>query len=317
MNRVYPLKNVAKKGKQHCYSDLKLNYSASAKNTISMPDSLLFKPGWTDNMRNGIQHRLPINMPIKLFKYLTWTTSLNLTDKMYLSYLEKSWVTDTITPQGYVKTDTINKFRNVFTYDVSSNITTKLYGMIAFKKGPVRAIRHVITPQVGFSYNPDYSSKFWNYYGTYTDAAGTEQLYSLFQNGIFGSPQQSKAGKITYSINNNLEIKVPSRKDTVNGLKKIVLIENLSLSGNYDLAKDSLNWSYLTVSNGQVKCCQLQRVVEHCIQIRHRFCLRKQFGLGLCFKANRFKQIVGGAYFITIYSIRVKGCHEDHFCFFR
>ena len=248
MNRVYPLKNVGKKGKKHWYSDLNLNYSASAKNTISMPDSLLFKPDWTDNMRNGIQHRLPINMPIKLFKYLTWTTSLNLTDKMYLSYLEKSWVTDTITPQGYVKTDTINKFRNVFTYDVSSNITTKLYGMIAFKKGPVRAIRHVITPQVGFSYNPDYSSKFWNYYGTYTDAAGTEQLYSLFQNGIFGSPQQSKSGRITYSINNNLEIKVPSRKDTVNGLKKIVLIENLSLSGNYDLAKDSLNWSYLTVS---------------------------------------------------------------------
>ena len=247
MNRIYPLKNVGKAGKKHWYSELNLSYTANAKNYISMADSLFFKDHWLDKMQNGLQHRVPINLPIKLFKYFTWTTSVNITDKMYLQYYKKEWDIDT-TDTGFVRTDTIPHFSNVFTYDMSSNITTKIYGMFRFKKGPVRAIRHVFTPTIGFSYNPDYSEKFWNYYSTYIDGNGKEQKYSYYQGSIFGAPSAQRSGRITYSLSNNLEIKVPSRKDTVTGLKKVVLIENLTLSGNYDLAKDSLNWSYLTVS---------------------------------------------------------------------
>ena len=247
MNRIYPLKNVGKAGKKHWYSELNLSYTANAKNYISMADSLFFKDHWLDKMQNGLQHRVPINLPIKLFKYFTWTTSVNITDKMYLQYYKKEWDIDT-TGTGFVRTDTIPHFSNVFTYDMSSNITTKIYGMFKFKKGPVRAIRHVFTPTIGFSYNPDYSEKFWNYYSTYIDGNGKEQKYSYYQGSIFGAPSAQRSGRITYSLSNNLEIKVPSRKDTVTGLKKVVLIENLTLSGNYDLAKDSLNWSYLTVS---------------------------------------------------------------------
>jgi len=247
MNRIYPLKNIGKPGKKHWYSELNLSYSANAKNYISMADSLFFKDGWLDQMQNGMQHRVPINLPVKLFKYFTWTTSVNLTDKMYLQYYKKDWVWDTI-GSGHVETDTINKFGNVFTYDMSSNITTKIYGMFRFKKGPVRAIRHVFTPTVGFSYNPDYSSPFWNYYSTYTDGNGIEQKYSYYQGSVYGAPAAARSGRITYSFSNNLEIKVPSKKDTVTGLKKVVLIENLTFSGNYDIAKDSLNWSYLSVS---------------------------------------------------------------------
>ncbi|MBR4838760.1 MAG: LPS-assembly protein LptD [Bacteroidales bacterium] len=247
MNRLYPLKNVGKPGKKHWYSELNLNYTGNAKNYISMADSLFFVNGWLDHMQNGMQHRVPINLPIKLFKHFTWTTSVNLTDKMYLQYYEKSWDIDTA-GVGYVRTDTIPHFRNVFTYDASSNITTKLYGMLNFKKGPIRAIRHVFTPTIGFSFNPDYSDKMWDYYSSYIDGNGVEQIYSYFQGSIYGAPPGQRSGRITYSLSNNLEIKVPSRKDTITGLKKVTLIENLTLSGNYDLAKDSLNWSYLSIS---------------------------------------------------------------------
>ena len=247
MNRIYPLKNVGKAGKKHWYSELNLSYSTNAKNYISMADSLFFKDGWLDNMQNGIQHRVPINLPVKLFKYFTWTTSVNLTDKMYFQYYTQDWVVDT-NGVGKVQKDTINQFRNVFTYDASSNITTKVYGMLNFKKGPIRAIRHVFTPTVGFSFNPDYSDSFWNYYSSYTDGNGTEHKYSYYQGCIYGAPPGQRSGRITYNLSNNLEIKVPTKKDTITGLKKVALIENLTLSGNYDIAKDSLNWSYLTVS---------------------------------------------------------------------
>ena len=247
MNRIYPLKNIGKSGKKHWYSELNVSYTANAKNYISMADSLFFKDGWLDHMQNGMQHRVPINLPVKLFKHFTWTTSVNLTDKMYLQHYEKDWVWDSV-GYGHLQTDTVNKFGNVFTYDVSSNVTTKIYGMFRFKRGPIRAIRHVFTPTIGFSYNPDYSSSFWNYYSSYIDGNGVEQKYSYYQGGIYGAPQGQKSGRLTYSFGNNLEIKVPSRKDTITGLKKVVLIENLTFSGNYDVAKDSLNWSYMSVS---------------------------------------------------------------------
>ena len=249
MNRVYPFKNVGNPAKKRWYKDLYLSYTANAKNYVSMADSLFFKPNWLDNLQNGIQHRVPISMPVKLFKHVTWTTSATLLDRMYFRYFEKQWVDDPTMPNGgYVRTDTINHFRNVFSFDVSSTLTTKLYGMVNFKKGPIRAIRHVFTPSIGLSYNPDYSKDFWNYYGTYFDANGIEQLYSMFQGNIYGTPPSGKAGRINYSFGNNLEIKVPSKKDTITGLKKVKLIDDLSFSGSYDMAKDSLNFSYLSVN---------------------------------------------------------------------
>ena len=249
MNRVYPFKKLGNPAKKRWYKDIYLSYTANAKNYVSMADSLYFKPGWLDNMQNGIQHRIPITMPIKLFKYITWTTSATITDRMYFRYYDKQWVEDpSMSAGGYLKTDTINQFRNVFSFDVTTALTTKIYGQVNFKKGPIRAIRHVFTPSVGMSYNPDFSKDFWNYYDTYYDANGIEQLYSMFQGNIYGTPPSGQAGRINYSFGNNLEIKVPSRKDTITGMKKVKLIEDLTISGSYDIAKDSLNFSYLSIN---------------------------------------------------------------------
>ena len=249
MNRVYPFKKLGNPAKKRWYKDIYLSYTANAKNYVSMADSLYFKPGWLDNMQNGIQHRIPITMPIKLFKYITWTTSATITDRMYFRYYDKQWVEDpSMSAGGYLKTDTINQFRNVFSFDVTTALTTKIYGQVNFKKGPIRAIRHVFTPSVGMSYNPDFSKDFWNYYDTYYDANGIEQLYSMFQGNIYGTPPSGQAGRINYSFGNNLEIKVPSRKDTITGVKKVKLIEDLTISGSYDIAKDSLNFSYLSIN---------------------------------------------------------------------
>ena len=249
MNRVYPFKNVGNPAKKRWYKDMYISYTANAKNYISMADSLYFQPNWLDNLQNGIQHRVPVSMPVKLFKYITWTTSVNLMDRMYFRYFEKEWVNDTTMPNGgYLKTDTINQFRNVFNFDVSSTLTTKLYGQVNFKKGPIRAIRHVFTPSIGISYNPDFSKDFWNYYDTYYDVNGIEQLYSMFQGNIYGTPPSGQSGRINYSFGNNLEIKVPSKKDTITGMKKVKIIEDLSFSGSYDIAKDSLNFSYLSIN---------------------------------------------------------------------
>ncbi len=252
VNRFYPLKRKNAIGRPKWYEDLNVDYSMNARNSISLPDSLLFASDALSKMQNGIQHRSSLSLPLKLLKHFTLTNSVSLTDRMYFDSRRKYWSNDTLfqkgdTIVGYVATDTMPGFKNVFDFSVSSNLTTKVYGMVNFKKGPLRAVRHVFTPRIGISYTPDFGNEFWGYYDSYIDGNDVEQYYSRFEGSLFGSPPKDQSGRINYGFSNNLEIKIPSRKDTITGLRKVVLIEDLSISGSYDMARDSLNFSDISV----------------------------------------------------------------------
>ncbi len=166
---------------------------------------------------------------------------------MYFKSLRKYWV-DTSATSGYVAIDTIPGFNNLFDFSMSTSLSTKIYGMLRFKKGFLRAVRHVMTPSVGFAYVPDFGNKRWGYTGRYFDAHGNPVTYSKYDGFMYGAPGTRKVGDINFSLANSLEIKVRSRKDTITGLKKISLIQNFTISGNYDFTKDSLRMSnlYLT-----------------------------------------------------------------------
>jgi hypothetical protein len=122
--------------------------------------------------------------------------------------------------------------------------------MYQFRKGPLIAIRHMMTPTIAFSYTPDFSGSRLGYYRYIENDTNTKnpQKYSIFEQGIYGSPNQYKAGVVSFGLSNNLEMKVRNKKDTATGTKKIPLIDDLTLQISYDLAKDSLNWSPLQLS---------------------------------------------------------------------
>jgi hypothetical protein len=231
-----------------------MNYNMNARNTVTAPDSVLFTSESLNLMRNGIQHTMPISSPIKLFKFFNWTNSISMTDRMYFESYRKYWSNDTLfsgndTILGYIVKDTLNGFNNVFDYSFSSSLSTKVYGVIQFgKKFPITAIRHVLTPTVSFSYKPDFGSEFWGYYDSYIDKNGKEVKYSKYEGTLYGSPSAGKSGRINFSFANNLEMKVRSRKDTITGTKKVGLLDNFTINFSYDFARDSLNWSPLTLS---------------------------------------------------------------------
>jgi lipopolysaccharide assembly outer membrane protein LptD (OstA) len=253
VNRFYPFRGRQQVGKLKWYDNISMNYALNARNTVSAPDSTFFTSGTLDDMRNGIKHSIPISSPVKLLKYFTWTNSLAINDRMYFESIRRDWV-DTLfvnndTILNTVVTDTVPGFVNAFDFSFSSSLTTKIYGMYTFgKKFPVQAIRHVLTPSVSFSYTPDFGSEFWGYWDSYYNGEGKEFSYSIFEGSLFGSPPGNKSGRIGFSFANNLEMKIRSRKDTVTGMKKMVLIDNFTASFSYDLAKDSLNWSRFTLS---------------------------------------------------------------------
>jgi hypothetical protein len=255
VNRFYPLRGEGG-GKKKFYEDLSVSYSTNARNTASTTDSTVFTDQmWDHEIQWGAIHKIPISLPLKVLKYFTLSNSINFTDRMASQTIRiHDWVDDTIytetdtTITGYNPQDTVPGFRNAFDFSMSTSMSTKLFGMVLFKKGPIRAIRHVLTPSVGFSYTPDFSKDSYGYYDSYLDKNGNEVQYSQFTGTLFGSPPGSKSGSITFSLGNNLEIKVPSKKDTITGMKKIKLIESFNISGSYNLAADSLKMSRINMS---------------------------------------------------------------------
>lgn len=253
-NRFNPFKRKNQIGKPKWYENITMSYSLNAENRINTYDSLLFKKETLKNMQNGFKHSIPISSSIKLFKFINMTNSINYTERWYFRTIQKAWIDTTDWNQdtiasGYVRTDTAYGFKAARDFTFSSSLNTRLYGMFTFKKGPVIALRHVVSPSVSFSYNPDFSTSFWGYYKTYQkDAIGNMDKYSIFEGSIYGSPIANKTGRVSFSISNNLEMKVRNRKDTVNQVRKIPLIDNFTISTSYDFMRDSLRWSKVQLS---------------------------------------------------------------------
>lgn len=258
VNRFNPFVSKKKVGPNKWYHNINMNYNLNGKATVTAADSVILTPAALDLIKSGIKHSMPISSPVKLLKYFNWTNSVNLTDRMYFESYRKYWSNDTIfengdTIVGYVVKDTLNGFNNLFDYSFSSSVSTKVYGIVQFGKNfPVQAIRHVFTPTVSFSFRPDFGSESWGYYDTYIDDEGNEIKYSKYEGMVYGAPSSGRSGLVSFTFANNLEMKIKSRKDTVTGMKKMGLIDNFTINFSYDMAKDSLNWSPLSLS-GRVR----------------------------------------------------------------
>jgi len=250
INQFYPLRQKTHIGKIRWYENISIKYNMTSENLYNTYDSLfLKKKKWWNDMQNGMQHSVPITGSFQVLKYFTWTTSIQLNDRMYLSTIRERYIPYKNGKDSLVY-DTIRQFANAFDGNASTSLNTRLYGMYQFKHGPIVAIRHMVTPTVSFTYTPDFGTKTWGYtrYAV-NDTNKNPQKYSIFpSNSVYGAPATTKSGVVSFALHNNLEMKVKNKKDTVTGTKKIVLIDDLAITETYDMMRDSLKWSKLNIS---------------------------------------------------------------------
>ena len=243
--RIHPFKLIGKAAKTNWYDKISIKYAMNTKNTISTNDSLLFTKNSLSKFRNGIKHNIPISTSINILKNFTLTPSINFTERWYINQISKKWDPNDST----LTTDTINKFTRGHDYKFSTNLNTKIYGLVKFKKGKIAGIRHVVTPSVSFVYNPDFSNKKYGYYKTVqNNINGETQTYSIMNNGIFGSPSNRRNGNINFNLGNILEMKTRHKGDTSETVKKIKLIESLSINSSYNIFSDSLKFSNIRIN---------------------------------------------------------------------
>jgi len=255
-NRFYPFRKQNRAGEQKWYENINVGYTMNAKNDLSIADSLFFTERSLKSFRNGMKHTIPINSSIKVLKYFSFNNSINYNELWYLNTIDRNWSNE-INPlnsvPGYVKTDTVQGFKTARNFSFSTSLNTKLYGLYQLKKGPVKALRHVITPSVGFTYQPEFGLYQWGYYRYYLNKGVRNPIrYSIFETGIYGSPPPNKSENFNWSIANNLEMKIKAKNDSAEEYKKIVLIDNFTISGAYDVAKDSLRFSKILLNGRTV-----------------------------------------------------------------
>ena len=250
LSQTAPFKRKVSVGGEKWYEKIRLSYTGQFQNSLTAQQNQFFKKSLIKDWRNGMRHSLPVSATFSLFKYINVSPSVTFNDRMYSSKIKRQW-----DPNANAEVqDTVYGFYNVFDFNTSLSLDTKIYGFwkpMKFLGDKVQMIRHVLTPTVSFSWAPDFGDKMWGYYGSYsyTNSNGQEVTnnYSYFSHGIFGVPSRGRTGVLSVNLANNLEMKVRSDKDST-GVKKISLIENFTIGQSYNFAADSLNWSNLNTS---------------------------------------------------------------------
>lgn len=271
MSRIYPFKKKVRVGQEKWYEKISLQYSGSFYNSIRCKEDYFLKSNFIRDWQNGLKHSLNSSASFMLFKYISITPSVSFNDRMFFQRVDQSW-----DEENYeVRKDTVSGFYNVYNFNASVSLSTKLYGFyIPYRKwfgDKVDRFRHVLTPSLSFNYNPDFSNPMWakrygGFYGTYDrmittrDAAGNlvpkldenglpifeEVTYSRFRE----APGRGSAASLSFSLGNNLEMKLRNDKDTTGKepYKVYSIIDNLSISGGYNFIADSMNWQNFSVN---------------------------------------------------------------------
>ncbi len=248
VSRFYPFKRKHAVGNERWYEKISMSYTGQIGNSINTKEDKFFKSNLIKEWRNGWNHEIPISGNFTLFNYLNVSPSFRFTDRMQSAKVERSWDA----AKQVEVADTTYGFHNIYNWNFSMGMSTKLYGFWTPSRkifgDKIQAIRHVLTPQVTFSYAPDFGASRYGYWKTYqkTDADGNVSLveYSPYSTGMFSVPGRGKTGSISFSLGNNLEMKVKSDKDST-GVKRISLIDDLAINMSYNMAAKTRPWSDL------------------------------------------------------------------------
>ncbi|TCD04182.1 LPS-assembly protein LptD [Pedobacter frigidisoli] len=251
-----PFDSKTRVNEQKWYQKITVGYSLQGTNRIDTFDSLLFDNDGLKRLRSGFAHSIPVNMSFTALKYLNFSLGGTYNEVWNFQNIKRTYTSFADETYTY-REDTLSGFKRAGSYNLSTSMSTKIYGQRNFNpNGKIQAMRHVITPNVSFSYSPDFTKDGVGPYRDARDQNGNRILsnglpikYSIFegmaQPGSFGGPSAA----IGFGVDNTVELKVKSKSDTTGaGSRKIPIIQGLSFSGSYNFLATSYKLSTIGFS---------------------------------------------------------------------
>jgi hypothetical protein len=268
---LYPFKKKVSNDKW--YETIALRYAGEGRSSFVATDTTLFTQKMWNDAVTGARHNLDVNTSFKLLKYINVNPNVSYNEVWQLKSIAKSFNSAPIITKrdsiqdpfdlakkvyrydtlfGTVNTDTLSGFSSFRQFSAGVSLNTRVFFTLKTGKlTPVRAVRWEMRPNLSFNYSPNYLNPALNYFDSVQYDSRfplRKQIYSRFDNiAVYGTPNPSgRQMAVGYSLNNIFQAKAYSKRDSIE--KKIKLIDNLVIGGNYNFAADSLKWSQISMS---------------------------------------------------------------------
>jgi hypothetical protein len=249
VNRFFPFKKLIKDNTtewKQIFSRIGVVYRLDMANKSNFSDTLLKTSQWNsiqNSFINGANQSISIQTTAGLFKNkfkltpsLDYRSSLNAQQNS-IEFVPLSATKDTLITTRHQKVGTSQ------TLSFNASLTTVVYSYYRFVGKNKPLLRHIMTPSVSYSYSPNLNPTY-----SYIDTSGKTINYSPFTNSLYTSTYTlNRSGRINFGISNTFELKRLSTKDST-GYKKLKLVEQFLINGSYDIFKDSMNLSDISLS---------------------------------------------------------------------
>ena len=250
LNTIYPFRRKEVVGQMKWYENLGIGLNSQGRSLTSFSDDSLTLLQYSigqqisRNYQWGATHSVPITLALPQLGVLQITPGVSYSEHWFDRQNSQTWnpVTDSV--------DTTYKkgFYTARDMSFSLGIGTRLFGLVAFGKNSfIQAIRHEMRPTVSVSYSPDFNSQYFHtvQYDTFKDV----RAYNVYDGTIYGGFGAGKFGGLNFSIDNNFQMKIKNKKDTgQNAIKKITLLDQLTLAGSYNFLADSFQLSVMSLA---------------------------------------------------------------------
>lgn len=269
MMSIYPFRS--KTGStSNWYQNINLSYAMTSQNSIS--NNRLVRPTFSDideklynreldnmlvlkessakevlnRMNTGVSHRIPISTTFRILNNINVSPALSYSENWYFRRFKFNTVN--YTAGDSINADTTNGFYRVYNYNASVSLNTRMYGTFYTRRSKkIEAFRHTINPNIGFSYQPDFSNSRYGMYQRVT-ANGKEYVLDPYQGSLYGGASRGKSASMSFGLTNSLEVKLRAKPDTNAKAdakppkgKKVSLIDNFSVNSAYNFVADSFN----------------------------------------------------------------------------
>ncbi len=247
VTRIFPFKKLIKRSNNEIKKMIErigFSYNFDGQNRSNFSDSLLNKGDFasiSDQFMYGMKQSMTIQTTGGLFKNIVKITpSAIYGSKLNFQEISKSY--NSI--ENSTQIDTLKKASLSHEFNLNVNATTMLYSYFDFIGKKKAKMRHIMTPTIGYRYVPLLNPLI-------SVDAGVNQstiTYSKFERSLYNVSNTSESSYLTFAINNTLELKFKSDEDTVTGFKKVRLLDQFSIVGNYNFKKDSMKLSNINLN---------------------------------------------------------------------
>ncbi len=247
---IFPFERKNAIGKKRWYEQINFSWKLNSQNSVRTPDSTFISRQTLENMEFGVSQKLPVSANFKILKYFNVSPSFRYNEDWYTRSYDYRYepIVQNDSSISYVQIDTSRGFKAVRYFTAALSVQTNLYGFLRFPNRKIKAIRHKLTPSASLSYNPNFADARYGYFEEIQiNPEGDRQEFRTYP-GLYGNPPTREFGGLNFTILNNVEMKIADEKDTLTGTRKVTLLDNLNISGNYNFVADTLQWGIIRVS---------------------------------------------------------------------